>query len=122
MNKGFPRDRRRNPTSKKRLAPFTRPDFTPLPSYADRKREEGDEPHRRQGSGGDDSGLGEPIAQAQESADLPAFVAALLNLATARIREAERIFVISNCIDHCVGYFHKDVFPFGFICSSLRQA
>jgi hypothetical protein len=58
------------------------------------------------------SGFREPVSQAEKSADFPAFIPALLNLRGPRIREAERIFVISNRVDHRVGCFHQDVFPF----------
>jgi hypothetical protein len=57
-------------------------------------------------------GFREPISQAEKSSDFPAFIPALLNLRGSRIREAERIFVISNRVDHRVGCFHQDVFPF----------
>ena len=65
------------------------------------------------------SGFREPVSQAEEGADFPAFIPALLHLGDALIREAERVFVSSNEVDHRVGCFHQDVFPFWFICSSL---
>jgi len=61
----------------------------------------------------------EPVSEAEEGADFPAFIPALLDLGDTLIREAERVFVSSNEVDHRVGCFHQDVFPFGFICSSL---
>jgi hypothetical protein len=57
-------------------------------------------------------GVREPVSQAEEGADFPAFVPALLHLGDALIREAERVFVSSNEVDHRVGCFHQDVFPF----------
>jgi hypothetical protein len=61
-----------------------------------------------------DPGLGfrEPVSKAEKGANLPAFIPALLDLVDARIREAECIFVGSNRVDHHVGCFHQDVFPF----------
>jgi hypothetical protein len=67
-------------------------------------------------------GFREPVSQAEEGADFPAFVPALLHLGGALIRKAERVFVSSNEVDHHVGCFHQDVFPFWFICSSLLLA
>jgi hypothetical protein len=69
-----------------------------------------------------DLGFREPISETEKSADLPAFIPALLHLGGALIRETERIFVSSNGVDHRVGCFHQDVFPFWFICSSLGLA
>ncbi len=66
-------------------------------------------------------GFRDPIPQTEVGAYFPALVPALLNFRAARIREAERILVAADGVDHRVG-FHKDVFPFGFVCSSLDQA
>jgi hypothetical protein len=71
---------------------------------------------------GRDSGFGEPVSEAEKSADFPAFIPALLYLAGPLVREAEGVFVSSNGVDHRVGCFHQDVFPFWFICSSLGLA
>jgi hypothetical protein len=64
-------------------------------------------------------GFGEPIPETEEGTYFPAFIPALLDFTRALIREAERVFVSSNGVDHRVGCFHQDVFPFWFICSSL---
>jgi hypothetical protein len=70
-------------------------------------------------------GVGHPVSQAEELADFPAFVPALIYFRTALIREAERVFVYSNQLDHHVGCFHQDVFPFWFMFEpsiSLKDA
>jgi hypothetical protein len=59
--------------------------------------------------------LRDPISQTEEGADFPAFIPALLHLGDALIRGAERVFVVSNGVDHHVGCFHQDVFPFWFV-------
>jgi hypothetical protein len=66
--------------------------------------------------------FGEPIPETEEGADFPAFIPALLDFTRALIREAERVFVSANGVDHRVGCFHQDVFPFWVICSSLVPA
>jgi hypothetical protein len=48
-------------------------------------------------------GFREPVSEAEEGADFPAFIPALLDLRGPHIREAECIFVISNGVDHRVG-------------------
>jgi len=60
----------------------------------------------------DGLGFRDPISQAEKGADFPALIPALLDLRGARIREAERVFVISNRVNHRIGCFHQDVFPF----------
>ncbi len=57
-------------------------------------------------------GLPHPISEAEEFTHFPAFIAALLHLRGALIRHAEGVFVCSNEVDHHVGCFHQDVFPF----------
>ena len=67
--------------------------------------------------GGRPGGLGfrEPISKAEEGAHFPALVPVLLGFRYPRIRETERVFVVSNGVDHRVGCFHQDVFPFRFV-------
>jgi hypothetical protein len=67
-------------------------------------------------------GFREPISEAEEGAYFPAFIPALLDFTRALIREAERVFVSANGVDHRVGCFHQDGFPFWVICSSLLSA
>jgi hypothetical protein len=63
----------------------------------------------------------EPISQTEEGADFPAFIPALLDFGDALIREAERVFVSSNEVDHRVGCFHQDVFPFWLFVRALSE-
>jgi hypothetical protein len=44
-----------------------------------------------------------------------------LDLGNTLIREAERVFVSSNEVDHRVGCFHQDVFPFWLFVRALSQ-
>ena len=74
--------------------------ITLLPSYAGRNVKR------------DVLGFREPVPEAEKGANIPAFIPALLDLVDACIREAERVFVGSNEVDHRVGCFHQDVFPF----------
>jgi hypothetical protein len=74
---------------------------------------------RRQSRPKTDSGFREPIPQAEVGADFPAFIPALLDLGDTLIREAERVFVSSNEVDHRVGCFHQDVFPFWLFVRAL---
>ena len=67
------------------------------------------------------SGFREPVSQAEVGADFPAFIPALLHLGDALIREAERVFVSSNEVDHRVGCFHQDVFPFWLFVRALSE-
>jgi hypothetical protein len=63
----------------------------------------------------------QPVSEAEEGADFPAFVPALLDLGNTLIREAERVFVSSNEVDHRVGCFHQDVFPFWLFVRALSE-
>ena len=66
-------------------------------------------------------GFREPVSQAEEGADFPAFIPGLVYLGEALIREAERVFVSSNVGDHRVGCFHQDVFPFWLFIRTLFE-
>ncbi len=61
----------------------------------------------------------QPIPEAEVGTDFPAFIPALLDLGDTLIREAERVFVSSNEVDHRVGCFHQDVFPFWLFVRAL---
>ena len=65
--------------------------------------------------------LRQPVPQAEEGADFPAFIPALLYFRDPLIREAERVFVGANEVDHRVGCFHQDVFPFWLFVRALTE-
>ena len=67
------------------------------------------------------SGFREPVPQPEVGADFSAFIPALLHLGYTLIREAEGVFVSSNEVDHRVGCFHQDVFPFWLYVRALSQ-
>jgi len=67
------------------------------------------------------SGFREPVPQPEVGADFSAFIPALLHLGYTLIREAEGVFVSSNEVDHRVGCFHQDVFPFWLYVRALTQ-
>ena len=67
------------------------------------------------------SGFREPISEPQVGADFSAFIPALLHLGYTLIREAEGVFVSSNEVDHRVGCFHQDVFPFWLFVRALTE-
>jgi hypothetical protein len=93
------------------------------PAFVRRQeREAGDKSCRgRRNLPGLGSGFREPIPETEEGTDFPAFIPALLDFAGALIREAERVFVSSNGVDHRVGCFHQDVFPFWLFVRTLIQ-
>ena len=63
----------------------------------------------------------QPIPEPQVGADFPAFIPALLYLGDTLIRKAERVFVSSNEVNHRVGCFHQDVFPFWLFVRALSE-
>ena len=67
------------------------------------------------------SGFREPVPQPEVGADFSAFIPALLHLGYTLIREAEGVFVSSNEVDHRVGCFHQDVFPFWLFVRALTE-
>ena len=67
-------------------------------------------------------GFGEPIPETEEGTYFPAFIPALLDFTRTLVRDAEGVFVSANGVDHRVGCFHQDGFPFWVICSSLDSA
>jgi hypothetical protein len=60
-----------------------------------------------------------PISHPEIGADFPAFIPALLDFRHALVREAEGVSIISNGVDHRVGCFHQDGFPFWLFVRAL---
>ena len=60
-------------------------------------------------------GFGEPIPETEEGTYFPAFIPALLDFTRTLVREAEGVFMSANGVDHRVGCFHQDGFPF-WVC------
>jgi len=90
------------------------------PAFGRRQERKGTVTIAARGSGyREESGFRQPVSYSEEGADFPAFIPALLHLGDTLIREAERVFVSSNVVDHRVGCFHQDVFPFWLSGSSL---